>query len=51
VGRAGSISGSRVDGIDVMLVAVGLFAVGEALYVAARLRRVPEEEIFMASDS
>lgn len=27
------------DGIDVVLVAVGLFAVGETLYVAARLRR------------
>lgn len=26
------------DGIDVVLVAVGLFAVGEALYVAARMR-------------
>ncbi|GAB4099213.1 tripartite tricarboxylate transporter permease [Sinomonas halotolerans] len=30
-----------IDGIDVVLVAVGLFAVGEALYVAARLRRGP----------
>ncbi|MFH5821497.1 tripartite tricarboxylate transporter permease [Georgenia sp. AZ-5] len=29
------------DGIDVVLVAVGLFAVGEALYVAARMRRGP----------
>ena len=32
-------------GVDVVLVAVGLFAVGEALYVAARLRHAPEEEI------
>ncbi|MCW4465237.1 tripartite tricarboxylate transporter permease [Glutamicibacter sp. MNS18] len=29
------------DGIDVVLVAVGLFALGEALHVAARLRRGP----------
>jgi putative tricarboxylic transport membrane protein len=29
------------DGIDVVLVAVGLFAVGEALYVGSRLRRGP----------
>ncbi|GAA2922493.1 putative tricarboxylic transport membrane protein [Microbacterium keratanolyticum] len=29
------------DGIDVVLVAVGLFAVGESLYIAARLRRGP----------
>ena len=33
------------NGVDVVLVAVGLFAVGEALYVAARMRRAPEEEI------
>ena len=33
------------DGIDVVLVAVGLFAVGEALYVASRLRRGPVEVI------
>jgi putative tricarboxylic transport membrane protein len=32
-------------GVDVVLVAVGLFAVGEALYVAARLRAAPEDEI------
>jgi putative tricarboxylic transport membrane protein len=32
-------------GVDIVLVAVGLFAVGEALYVAARLRRAPEDEI------
>lgn len=30
-----------IDGIDVVLVAVGLFAVGEALHVAARLRKGP----------
>ena len=29
------------DGIDVVLVAVGLFAVGEALYVASQLRKGP----------
>ena len=29
------------DGIDVVLVAVGLFALGEALYVASRLRHGP----------
>jgi putative tricarboxylic transport membrane protein len=33
------------NGIDIVIVAVGLFAVGEALYVAARLRHAPEEEI------
>jgi putative tricarboxylic transport membrane protein len=33
------------DGIDVVLVAVGLFAVGEALYVAARMRSGPIELI------
>jgi putative tricarboxylic transport membrane protein len=31
------------DGIDVVVVAVGLFAVGEALWVAAHLRRKPAE--------
>lgn len=29
------------DGIDVVLVAVGLFAVGESLYVASRMRKDP----------
>ena len=29
------------DGIDVVVVAVGLFAVGECLYVASRLRKGP----------
>ncbi len=33
------------DGIDVVVVAVGLFAVGEALWVAAHLRRRPAEII------
>jgi putative tricarboxylic transport membrane protein len=33
------------DGIDVVIVAVGLFAVGEALWVAAHLRRAPQEVI------
>ena len=31
------------DGVDVIVVAVGLFAVGEALYVASRLRHGPVE--------
>jgi len=34
-----------LDGIDVVIVAVGLFAVGEALYVASRLRHEPLELI------
>ncbi len=34
-----------VDGIDVVLVAVGLFALGEALYVASKLRHGPVEVI------
>jgi putative tricarboxylic transport membrane protein len=33
------------DGIDVVVVAVGLFAVGEALWVASRLRRLPPDLI------
>lgn len=33
------------DGIDVVIVAVGLFAVGEALWVAAHLRRTHQEII------
>ncbi|WP_214107362.1 tripartite tricarboxylate transporter permease [Acrocarpospora catenulata] len=32
-----------LDGIDVVLVAVGLFALGEALYVVSRLRHTPPE--------
>ncbi|GAB3323747.1 tripartite tricarboxylate transporter permease [Geodermatophilus aquaeductus] len=38
------------DGIDVVVVAVGLFAVGETLYVASRLRRGPVE-VMAASGS
>ncbi len=34
-----------VDGIDMVLVAVGLFALGEALYVASKLRHGPVELI------
>ncbi|WNV86836.1 tripartite tricarboxylate transporter permease [Umezawaea sp. Da 62-37] len=33
------------DGIDVVVVAVGFFAVGEALYVASRLRHGPVEVV------
>jgi putative tricarboxylic transport membrane protein len=33
------------DGIDVVIVAVALFAVGESLWVAAHLRRTPSEPI------
>jgi putative tricarboxylic transport membrane protein len=33
------------DGIDIVVVAVGLFAVGEALWVAAHLRRRPAQVI------
>ncbi|MFI6503620.1 tripartite tricarboxylate transporter permease [Nonomuraea typhae] len=33
------------DGIDVVIVAVGIFAVGEALWVAAHLRRAPARVI------
>ncbi|HEX7303889.1 tripartite tricarboxylate transporter permease [Lentzea sp.] len=33
------------DGVDVVVVAVGVFAVGEALYVASRLRHGPIEVI------
>ncbi|HUG24471.1 tripartite tricarboxylate transporter permease [Piscinibacter sp.] len=32
-----------LDGIDVVIVAVGLFAVGETLYVATYLNRVPDK--------
>ncbi|MBE1491631.1 tripartite tricarboxylate transporter permease [Plantactinospora soyae] len=31
-----------LDGIDVVVIIVGLFAIGETLYVASRLRRLPE---------
>ena len=37
------------DGIDVVLVAVGLFAVGETYYVASRLRKGPIELIPVTS--
>ncbi|QQQ79733.1 tripartite tricarboxylate transporter permease [Saccharothrix sp. 6-C] len=33
------------DGVDVVVVAVGVFAVGEALYVAARMRHGPVEVV------
>jgi putative tricarboxylic transport membrane protein len=33
------------DGVDVVLVAVGLFAVGEALYVASQMRKGPVQVI------
>ncbi|EHK89101.1 hypothetical protein SZMC14600_02004 [Saccharomonospora azurea SZMC 14600] len=33
------------DGVDVVIVAVGLFAVGEALWVAAHLRQKPEKPL------
>ncbi|CAM3079876.1 tripartite tricarboxylate transporter permease [Saccharomonospora xinjiangensis] len=33
------------DGVDVVIVAVGLFAVGEALWVAAHLRHTPEKPL------
>jgi putative tricarboxylic transport membrane protein len=33
------------DGVDVVIVAVGLFAVGEALWVAAHLRQTPEKPL------
>ncbi|WP_253208976.1 tripartite tricarboxylate transporter permease [Streptomyces niphimycinicus] len=33
------------DGIQIVAVAVGLFAIGETLYTAARLRRAPEERV------
>ena len=34
-----------LDGIDVVIVAVGLFAMGEALYVASRLRHAPPDVV------
>lgn len=34
-----------VDGIDIVVVAVGIFALGEALWVAAHLRRKPQDII------
>ncbi len=38
------------NGIDIVLVAVGLFAVGEALHVAARLRHRGDEELLTPED-
>ena len=38
-------SAQLADGIDVVVVAVGIFAIGEALWVAAHLRRKPLEII------
>jgi putative tricarboxylic transport membrane protein len=34
-----------LDGLDIVVVAVGLFAVGEALYVASRMRHNTEESV------
>jgi putative tricarboxylic transport membrane protein len=41
--------GELADGIDVVVVAVGLFAVGEALWTAAHLRRKPIDVIPVGS--
>src|ERR671934_110035 len=38
------------NGIDVVLVAIGLFAIGEALHVAAKLRRRGDEELLRPDD-
>ena len=38
------------NGIDIVLVAVGLFAVGEALHMAAKLRRSGDEELLSPGD-
>jgi putative tricarboxylic transport membrane protein len=38
------------NGIDVVLVAIGLFAVGEALHMAAKLRHRGEEELIAPDD-
>ena len=40
---------ATADGIDVVIVAVGLFAVGEALHVASRLRHGPIEVMAAAA--
>src|SRR4051794_32064806 len=42
--------GQLNNGIDIVLVAVGLFAVGEALHVAAVMRRRGEEELVSPED-
>jgi len=36
---------SLLDGIDVVVVIVGLFAVGETLFIASRLRELPEKAV------
>ncbi|MEV0717719.1 tripartite tricarboxylate transporter permease [Asanoa sp. NPDC050611] len=36
---------SMLDGIDVVVVIVGLFAVGETLFIASRLRDLPEKAV------
>jgi putative tricarboxylic transport membrane protein len=38
------------NGIDIVIVAVGLFAVGEALHMAAKLRRGGEEQLTQPDD-
>jgi putative tricarboxylic transport membrane protein len=38
-------AGQLADGIDIIVVAVGVFAIGEALWVAAHLRRTPLQVI------
>jgi putative tricarboxylic transport membrane protein len=42
--------GQLDNGIDIVLIAVGLFAVGEALHVAANLRRRGDEEVLSPDD-
>jgi putative tricarboxylic transport membrane protein len=39
------------NGIDIVIVAVGLFAVGEALHMASRLRSEPEEQVIDPEES
>ena len=39
------------NGVDIVLVAVGLFAVGEALHMAAKLRRAHDEELLDPGDA
>ena len=36
---------SLLDGIDVVVVIVGLFAIGETLFIASRLRELPEKAV------
>ena len=42
--------GQLNNGIDIVLVAIGLFAVGEALHMAAKLRHRGEEELVTPED-